>query len=107
MAQRMTRRDPPAGARRSGYGDSWKEEAAFLQAHPGKSYVIQEYPLEETNAARMLGVAIRQGRYRAFQPAGAFGASTATEDAHDKQGQLVKVVSVYAWFGELSEGDDG
>lgn len=100
MAEPMIRRDPPANTRQPGY--VMEEEAAFLREHPGESYIVRDYPPEEANAARMMGVGIRQGRYRAFQPSGSYGARTATEP--NEKGELV--VNVYAWYGPLREDDD-
>jgi hypothetical protein len=90
----LTRRNPPDRRGRRPGGPVLDEEADFLRSHPGESYLIQAFPLDRAPAARAMGVAIRQGRYAAFQPAGAFGARSATENGK---------VNVYAWFGELNE----
>ncbi len=92
MAEQLERGTAPDNTRKPGY--VMQSESAFLREHPGESYVLTTFPVEEANKARMMGVGIRQGRYRAFQPGGAYGARTATEDG---------VVKVYAWYGVLKD----
>ncbi len=77
---------------------AYESAAASLRLNEGTPTVIRAYPVSERNSAAQLRLSIRSGRYRAFQPPGAFDAFTRTEPAGDGA-----VVNVYAWFGELAE----
>jgi hypothetical protein len=101
MAELTWRNPPDNGGRQPGH--VYEDEARQLREHPGEYALIKEFPLEEADSARTMGVGIRRGRFWVFRPAGAYHARTATEDSHDSRGRLVQVVNVYACY--LGDGD--
>jgi hypothetical protein len=100
MAELTWKNPPDNGGRQPGH--VYEDEAAQLRESPGEWALIKEFPLEEADSARTMGVGIRQGRYWSFRPPGTFDARTATESVHNRKGNLVQVVNVYAVFlGDL------
>lgn len=80
-------------------------ELGEIRAHPGQPGIVAVFETGEGRKARAMAVNIRQGRYQAARPAGAFQARSATEPL-PRSGHLV--VNVYAKFiGEHGEHDDG
>jgi hypothetical protein len=92
----LTRREPPdrQGGRKSGEPYAYEDEAAQLRAEPGVWKLLTEFPAQRAVAARNLGVNIRTGRLRVFQPGGSFDARTATE-RNDANEPVVNVYAVY------------
>lgn len=94
--------DPPATGAGRKTASAWTDEAESLRENPGRWKIVKVYPTAKDITARAVGSGIRNGRYTAFRPVGAWEARTATENDPDTPGR--KVVNVYARFiGESGE----